>query len=97
MTTTANATNTVLTRFGHKLRRLRKARGWSQEIFAQQCGLDRSYVGGVERGSRNISLVNIERMAESLGVTVEQFFNDNEGVEPRDFCPITEPRPDDHR
>lgn len=56
-------------RFGQRLRDLRKARGWSQERLASECGLDRSYVGGVERGERNISLDNICRIAASLDLS----------------------------
>ena len=52
--------------FGNRVRELRKARGWSQEEFALHVGLDRSYVGGVERGERNISLENICLIAETL-------------------------------
>ena len=57
---------TVKTAFGKRLRQLRTQRGWSQEELASHVGLDRSYVGGVERGERNISLENICRLAESL-------------------------------
>ena len=45
--------------FGKRIRELRTDRGWSQEEFACQVGLDRSYIGSVERGERNISLENI--------------------------------------
>lgn len=58
----------VQTRFGKRLAELRKAKGWSQEKLALESGLARSYLGGVERGQRNISLVNICRLAETLGV-----------------------------
>lgn len=54
--------------FGGRLRSLRQARGWSQERLAQAVGLDRSYVGGVERGERNVSLENISKFARGLGV-----------------------------
>jgi transcriptional regulator with XRE-family HTH domain len=50
------------------VRRLRKAKGLSQEAFADECGLHRTYVGAIERSERNVSLDNIERMAISLGV-----------------------------
>lgn len=56
----------VLKRFGKNIRRLRLDRNLSQEAFADECGLDRSYIGGVERGERNIALKNIERIAKSL-------------------------------
>lgn len=61
----------VLVRFGRRVRELRKKKGMSQEALALEAGLDRSYVGGVERGERNISLVNIEKLARALGVSLE--------------------------
>ena len=50
------------------VRRLRKAKGLSQEAFADDCGLHRTYIGGIERAERNVSLDNIERMARALAV-----------------------------
>jgi transcriptional regulator with XRE-family HTH domain len=55
--------------FGKRLMELRKARGWSQEKLALESGLARSYVGGIERGQRNIALYNICVLAETLGAT----------------------------
>lgn len=52
--------------FGQRLAHLRKVRDWSQEHLALESGLARSYLGGVERGQRNIALVNICRLAEAL-------------------------------
>jgi transcriptional regulator with XRE-family HTH domain len=52
--------------FGRRLRQIRELRGWSQERLAAEVGLDRSYVGGVERGERNISLENICKLAKAL-------------------------------
>jgi ribosome-binding protein aMBF1 (putative translation factor) len=49
----------VLKRFGARVRELRSAKGFSQESFAAHCGLDRTYLGGVERGERNLALRNI--------------------------------------
>lgn len=60
----------ILLRFGERVRFLRKDRGLSQEAFAGLCGLDRTYIGGVERGERNISLRNIEIIAKALGISV---------------------------
>ena len=54
--------------FGQRLIQLRKMRDWSQERLALESGLARSYVGGVERGQRNIALLNIYRLAEALRV-----------------------------
>ena len=55
-------------RFGQNVRRLRHERGFSQETLAFRCGLDRTYVGSLERGERNVALVNIARLAATLGV-----------------------------
>jgi transcriptional regulator with XRE-family HTH domain len=54
--------------FGARVRTLRKQKGLSQEALALACQLDRTYIGGVERGERNISLLNIHRIADALGV-----------------------------
>ena len=54
--------------FGKRLAELRRQRGWSQEKLALESGLARSYLGGVERGQRNIAVVNICRLAQTLGV-----------------------------
>lgn len=62
----------VLKRFGCRVRDLRKQMGWSQEIFASRCGLDRTYVGGIERGERNVSLRNIEAIASALGISIAE-------------------------
>ena len=53
---------------GENLRRLRMARGLSQEAFAHEVGFHRTYVGGVERGERNLTLRSLERLAERMGV-----------------------------
>lgn len=52
--------------FGQRLAQLRQQRGWSQERLALESGIARSYLGGVERGQRNLSLVNICRLAKTL-------------------------------
>lgn len=63
-----------LQRFGKRLAELRKERGWSQEKLALESGIARSYVGGVERGQRNVALLNILRLARTLGCEPGQFF-----------------------
>jgi transcriptional regulator with XRE-family HTH domain len=60
--------------FGKRIRELRKLRGWSQEELALRVDLDRSYVGGVERGERNISLENICLISAALGVPTSKLF-----------------------
>ena len=46
----------------------------SQEEFADLCGLDRTYVGGIERGERNVALVNIEKIAKALKLSLAELF-----------------------
>ena len=61
-------------RFGKRLKTVRAELGYSQEGLALASGLDRSYIGGVERGERNISLVNIQKLAKTLNVSPKEFF-----------------------
>ncbi|MHB8303735.1 MAG: helix-turn-helix domain-containing protein [Acidobacteriaceae bacterium] len=60
--------------FGERVRELRKEKGLSQEALALACDLDRTYIGGVERGERNISLLNIQKIADALGVSARELF-----------------------
>jgi transcriptional regulator with XRE-family HTH domain len=55
-------------RFGANLRAVRRAKGMSQEEFAEHLGCHRTYVGGLERGERNVSLRTLDRLAGELGV-----------------------------
>jgi len=63
-----------LTKFGDRLREIRTMQDISQESLALKADLDRTYVSGVERGIRNISLKNIYKLAEALSVDPVQFF-----------------------
>ena len=58
--------------FGKRLEELWRQPGWSQEMLALENGLARSYLGGVERGQRNIAVVNICRLAQTLGVDLSE-------------------------
>lgn len=60
--------------FGKRVRELRLSLKISQEQLAERSGLHRNYVGGVERGERNVALLNIVRLADALGVTLVDFF-----------------------
>ena len=62
----------ILTRFGKRVRELRKSQGYSQESFAAECGLDRTYLGGIERGERNVALRNIGAIAKALMISVSE-------------------------
>ena len=67
-----SANEKILSEFGLRVRELRLARGLSQDAFADLCGLDRTYAGGVERGERNLSLKNISRIAQALEVPISE-------------------------
>ena len=60
--------------FGDRVRELRRERGLSQEGLAHIADLDRTYVSGIERGLRNISLDNIHKLANALKVDISTFF-----------------------
>lgn len=60
----------ILIKLGNAIRAARKSRGWSQEELAFQAGLDRTYIGSVERGERNIAALNLVKIAAVLGVGV---------------------------
>ena len=61
----------MLENFGNRLRTLRTSRNLSQEQLADLAGLDRTYISGVERGKRNVSLLNIAKIARALEVPIE--------------------------
>jgi transcriptional regulator with XRE-family HTH domain len=53
---------------GLAIRELRRASGVSQEVLAASCGLHRTYIGGIERGERNVSFTNLLRISDALGM-----------------------------
>jgi transcriptional regulator with XRE-family HTH domain len=61
-------------RFGRAIRRIREAQGINQEEAAERCGLHRTYYSGIERGVRNVSLVNIDRVAKGLKTSLPELF-----------------------
>jgi transcriptional regulator with XRE-family HTH domain len=64
----------ALVKIGKKIRELRKEKGYSQEALAYEAGLDRTYMGSVERGERNIATLNLIKIAKTLRVEVGQLF-----------------------
>ena len=61
----------ILRRLGTRIRSLRKAAALSQEQLAHSCELDRTYIGSVERGERNVSVLNLTKIAAGLSVTAK--------------------------
>ncbi|MEN4870196.1 helix-turn-helix transcriptional regulator [Kosakonia cowanii] len=66
--------NNITVRFGQRVRQLRTELGLSQEAFADKCGLDRTYISGIERGVRNPTLEVIAVIADGLGKSLEALF-----------------------
>lgn len=64
----------LLVALGAKIRAVRQAKGFSQETFAAEAGLGRSYYGGIERGERNVAALNLMLIARILGVEVGELF-----------------------
>lgn len=58
---------------GRALRNARKQKGYSQEDFAQRCGLGRTYISDIERGLRNVSVINVGIIAVALGLSLPEF------------------------
>jgi transcriptional regulator with XRE-family HTH domain len=65
-------------KIGSRIKQLREAAGISQKDISFAADLDRSYIASVENGQRNISIVNIEKIAKALGVTIKVLFSDDE-------------------
>lgn len=62
-----SAEKAFLRAFGKRVRDAREARGWTQEDLAEKANLDRTYIGGIERGERNVALLNLNKLAVALG------------------------------
>lgn len=66
----------IAERFGKRLRDLRGKTGISQEKFALQIGMDRTYYASVESGKRNVSLKNLKKIADGFGISLSDLFHD---------------------
>lgn len=66
----------VLIKFGEKVREIRKEKGLSQEELAYKANLHRTYIGMIERAEKNITLINIDKIACALETTIKDLFND---------------------
>lgn len=64
----------ILIEFGNKVRELRKSKGLSQEDLADKAELHRTYIGMIERAEKNITLINIHRIATALNVEIKDLF-----------------------
>jgi len=60
--------NPKLLKFGRAIRKLREGKGWSQELLAEHAELHRNYVSSLERGERNVALLNITQLAKALNL-----------------------------
>lgn len=67
--------------FGNNLRKFRLALGLSQEEFAEKCGLHRTYISSIERFQRNISIENVQRIADALGIESYKLLIEDNGEE----------------
>lgn len=68
----------ILVTFGERVRKFRKKKGLSQEQLAFKAGLHRTYIGMIERAEKNITLLNIEKIANALDVSLQKLFSPNE-------------------
>jgi len=66
----------ITVKFGNRIRDFRSNLGLSQEKFALQIGMDRTYYASVESGKRNVSLINIEKIAKGLGISLSDLFTE---------------------
>lgn len=75
----------ILKLVGTKIRDLRRQKGWSQELLGEKAGVKFSYIGSVERGEQNITLLNLEKIANALDVKVHHFFTYSKEIKSLDI------------
>ena len=64
----------ITQKIGTRIRELRHSKGISQENFAKEIGMNRTYFASIELGKRNVSLINIEKIAKGLGISISKLF-----------------------
>lgn len=67
----------ILVLFGKNVRKIRLKQNLSQEQLSYKADLHRTYIGMIERAEKNITLVNIEKIANALNINIQDLFNDN--------------------
>lgn len=65
----------ITVRFGRRLQKLRKERGWTQVQMADALGIDRSYISDMERGKKNVCLPTLEVFAQGFGISIAQLLS----------------------
>jgi len=65
----------LLIRLGDRIRKLRRKHGWTQAEMSERVGIDRSFLADVERGKRNVSILNLELIAKGLKLSLSQLFS----------------------
>ena len=68
-------TTDIRNKFGKRLRELRTAKGYSQEQLAEKATLHWTYIGGIERGERNPTLINVEKLARALDISLPELLS----------------------
>jgi len=76
-----NSNTNILIKFGQRVKELRKKLGFSQEELAFRADLHRTYIGMIERAEKNITLINIEKIANALNVTISKLFIDDDSTD----------------
>lgn len=67
-------TSHILMNFGNKVRELRKSKNLSQETLAHKANLHRTYIGMIERAEKNVTLINIQKIANALEINIKELF-----------------------
>lgn len=71
---TNKSDNEKLIIIGNNIRKYREKQGWSQESFAHECNLHRTYIGSIERGERNITILNLIKIKKNLDVKLDDLY-----------------------